>query len=267
VLLIVTWASSAGQAADREEAPGILVADRTEEVEFRLPGPYWEHFTRAEISDRTRGGCAGRRVPPELLFVLGHKDAECQVLLLKGNRRFLMRNRDDLETFVQASVQSITKQIGSAGSVIHVEKPYREREGMIVHRFAFRAPARGAGGGCVPVGGVGGQQAMMRYLFVDYFVRPKGEDALNLQARCFAAADVYEDLADEVEFIVSSVRHTGEPADEYFVADAPAEKVLTAKEVAEASGGGKSGMTNMLLLAGLIVVVWLLLRRKKQPST
>ncbi len=262
VLVVCALAASA-RGAQPQNGDGPTVTDESNRIRFRLPGEWWEHYDRQELAGRLEGGCAGGRLPEELLHAAGHKDARAQVLLFRGGKRFLMRDRDDLETFVNATVQTLTQRMGGAGQVhenAYVEDP---PGGMIVHRFAFSAPLRG-GGGC---GGMGqaGPELMLRYLFVDYFVRPAGRDARNFQIRCFAPEELWPDIGVEIESVVSSFRYTGTTAEGFFVPDAPEEKVLSAEQVAK-SVEGRSPFPTWLLVAGLIFVVWLLLRRKRRAA-
>ncbi len=260
--LLVSAGTLAAPAEEQKEATGLTVSNPAHSIEFRLPAPYWEAYDRGELSERFEGGCAGRRLPENLLYVASHKDAPCQVLIFTGNQRFLMRNRDDLEAFVDASVEAVTERLGSGGELKNRE--YGELDGMITHRLAFTAPVRG-GPGCPAAGGGGGETSVMRYLFVYYFVRPAGEDAFRFEARCFAPVDPYDELEPEIELLVSSFRYTGETAESFFDADAPAEKVPTAEEARE-STGEDGGIPGWLIAAGLIVIIWMLMRRKKKAE-
>ncbi len=251
-------------AAEDEEPSGITVTDTGNRIEFRLPAPYWDHEDRQQLADRVSGGLFGRELPPGLLHVATHKDAGAFVQINEGGRRFLMRNREDLETFVSGTVQAITEQIDRTGEVLVTD--WDERDGMIIHRFSFRAQVRGGDGCMAPEAGQDEPQAM-RWLFVDFFMRPEGEDAVNFQMRYVAPDEVYEALIPELDFIESSFHYTGPLAEEFFVPDAPAERVPTAGEAAEAVAD-EGGLPTWLLLLGVGVVIWMLMKRKKeQPAT
>ncbi|MFO8006206.1 MAG: hypothetical protein R6V05_00565 [Candidatus Brocadiia bacterium] len=259
LVALCALAASAGGAQPRNDALP-TVTDETNRIRFRLPGEWWQHYNRQELADRLQGGCGAGQLPEELLHAAGHKDAPAQILLFRGPAQFLMRDRDDLETFVNASMQALTEQMGGAEGVHENDYVQDAPGGMIVHRYSFSAPLRG-GGGCA--GMAQGQELTLRYLYVDYFVRPEGQDARNFQMRCFAPEEVWPDIKTEIEFVVSSLRYTGEVAGEFFVPDAPQEKVLSAEEVSE-SVEGRSPFPTWLLVAGLIFVVWLLMRRKSK---
>ncbi|MFW6118705.1 MAG: hypothetical protein ACOC7S_00055 [Planctomycetota bacterium] len=262
-LLALLFVAAPANGAEQAEAPGIAVTDQSNRIEFRLPAPYWDHEDRQDLAERISGGCMGRQLPPGLLHVATHQDAGAFVQLNEGSRRFLMRNREDLETFVNGTVQAVTDQISKSGEVLSTE--WQERNGMIIHRFSFKA-AVGGGGGCMAPGGGGGEQRTMRWLFVDIFLRPEGEDAVNYQMRCMAPDEAFEALRPEIDFIVSSFHYTGTLAEEFFVPDATADKVPTAEEAAE-SVKGDGGLPTWLMLGGLFIVIWMLLRRKKEKAS
>lgn len=243
------------------QAPvGILIKDPLNRLEFRLPGEYWEHRDRDSVAAQARGGCGPSRVSPNLLFILQHKDAPASVWCERGPRSFLMRGKDDLETFVNATIGAVRSQVGE--SVEEVESSYEERDGMILHRLGFTAPLP-AGGGCAPRQAPAEDQPNMRYLSVHYFVRPEGADAMAFKMHCLATEEVFGQLESEFEFIISSLRYTGELAAEFFVPDAPEDKVLTPKEAARAAGAKKGGV-NWLLPVGMIVIIWIMIRRRKK---
>jgi len=263
-LVALLFGAAPAAAAQQPEPPGIAVTDQSNRIEFRMPAPYWDHDDRQELAERISGGCTGRQLPPGLLHVATHKDAGAFVQLNEGSRRFLMRDRKDLETFVSGTVQAVTDQISKSGEVLATE--WEQREGMIIHRFSFKAAVGGAGGCMAPGGGSGGQQKTMRWLFVDFFLRPEGEDAVNYQMRCMAPDDVFEALRPEMDFIVSSFHYTGALAEDFFVPDAPADKVPTAEEAAE-SVKADGGLPTWVMLGGLLLVIWMLMRRKKAKAS
>jgi len=260
-ILLAAFVSCAALAHAQEalQEAGVLISDPDSRCEIRLPGAYWDSQRKSDAPEAPAGGCGRPAWPPELLLFATHKDALAAVQVVRGEGSFLMRNKDDMESYVQGAVHGMTQAVGAGGTVL--DSSYEESDGMIAHRLEMRAPMR-AGGGCGAAAPQGAQ--MVRYLFVDYFVRPQGEDALKFQLRCFAPDDVFEELKPEIDFIVSSFRFTGEVAEEFFEPDAPEEKVPTAAQAAKTMQG-KSRFP-WLMVIGLMIIIWLLFRRKKQAA-
>jgi len=244
-----------------EEPAPIIVRDDANQLELKLPAPYWNYRDRRQLLSTTQGGCARPRIPESLLFVLEHKDALARAWCEKGTRPFLMRDRGDLETFVNGFVEAIRKQVGAA--IEDAEAVYQERDGMIVHRWAFTMPVRS--GGCGAQAPAGPQQKM-RYVFVQYFVRPKDSDALDFKLLCMAPVEVMAELKPELEYIIGGFRYTGAVAEDFFVPDAPEGKVPGAKGGEQAAGVSGASRYWLLLAVGLIVTVWLLSRRRKKTQ-
>jgi len=234
--------------------------DPTSRLAYQLPAPYWLAITRMDMMSKGGGGCAAPRTPENLLFVCQHKDAPVQVAFIRGNEPFLMRGRDDLEAFVDALVQAIQKQ--GRDTIADLQTEYREQNGMIVHRMKFTAPAGGAG--CAGAGA--SQQAeRVTIMFVEYFVRPEGQDALHFRAMCAAPTSVFERFQSEVEGIVSSVRYQDAVAAEFFVPDAPEDRVPTSKDAARAASTRQG--SSMWMLVAVVAVSWFLLRRRKKAQS
>lgn len=251
-------AADAGAAA--EPAP-IVVQDPLYRIEFQLPAPYWDYADREQLAARPQGGCAAPRTPQDLLFVLSHKDASALGRFELGPQSFLMRNKDDLETFVAAFTEAIRSQVGD---LEEKTESYPRTENPIVHRLEFTAAARGAGG-CSMQRQPAGEQPKMRYTLVHYFVRPKGADAMVFKIFCAAPAEVFEELRPEFDFIIASLRYTGDVEAEFFAPDAPEDKVLSAKDAARSAGAARK--TNWLLPVAMILIVWMMLRRRKKAPT
>jgi hypothetical protein len=242
-------------------APGpITIQDPLYRLEFKLPAPYWQHHDPKEMAGRAPGGCAGPRVSPNLLFVLTHKDAAANVWAERLGRPFLMRDKDDLEGYVNAFVEAVARQVGE---VEDLNVSYPQTANPVVHRASFVAPMR-ARGGCGPRPAAGAEPQKMRYVFLHYFVRPKDADAMAFKVFCAAEAGLFEELEPEFDFIISSLRYTGEVDAQFFVPEAPEEKVLGPKEAARAAGA-RSRFSWMLPIA-LIMVIWMMMRRKKQQA-
>jgi len=253
--LLAAALASVGAAA----APaGILIRDATNNLEFRLPAAYWEYTDRQHLGAQAQGGCPSGRVPPNLLFALSHKDALAQAWCEEGGRRFLMRNQGDLDDFVAAFQEAITAQM--PGPVESLESSLEERDGMIVHRLSFATEVGGGGGGCA---GPTGPTQKVRLLVVDYFVRPRGEDALYFRLACRATAEAFEGLAGEFDHVADTLRYTGEMEEQFFAPDAPPEKVAAALEAA--AGSKRKGGPSWLLFGAILVLVWIMLRRRKRP--
>ncbi|MHC4481189.1 MAG: hypothetical protein ACYS1C_09525 [Planctomycetota bacterium] len=245
-------------AAVAAPAP-VVLQDPLYRLEFKLPAPYWEYFDPKQLAEEAPGGCAAPRTSPNLLFVLNHKDAPANVWCEKLEKPFLMRDKGDLEAFINAFVEGISSQTGGLEGL---EASYTQTGNPIIHRMTFAAPLR-VRGGCGR-GARGGEQRKMRYLFVHYFVRPRDSDAMAFKVFCAAPAEVFEPLREEFEFIIGSLSYTGALAEEFFVPDAPENKVLDAEAGRRAAGGGRK--FNWLLPVAIIVLIWIMLRRKKEKA-
>ena len=251
-----------GSEAQQGQPAPVTVRDEANRFEMKLPAPYWASADRAKLAAQSAGGCGGPRVPPNLMLVLEHKDALARVWCERSERPFLMRNRADLEGFVDAFAETVRKQVGSR--LTDSEASYEERDGMIIHTLSFVMAGR-TGGGCAGQPAAG-DAPKMRVLVAHYFLRPKDEDAIYWKLSCMAPAEVYGELKGESAYILGSFRHTGDLAAEFFVPDAPQDKLLTAKEGARAAGA--SGPSYVwIFLIGLAVVVWLLTRKRKAQPT
>ncbi len=258
------------EAAPAEAAPpaapkeaGVPVASPANRLELRLPAPYWEALTPDEIARQVQGGCAQGKVPASLILLLRDKDALAEVIISRSERTFLMRNKDDLEAFENGFMKAIQDQVGAGAT--DVESGYSERDGMTVHRYGLTAAPSAGGGGCAMMPQQSGPPQKLRFLFVDYFVRPDGEDALYYRASVRAPVDTFNELKPEFEYILENIRFTGKRADDFFAPDAPADKVPTAKEAAKGVGG-HSGVSGWMLAGALMIAIWLMLRRRKKPQ-
>jgi hypothetical protein len=251
--------AGADPPAPARAAEGSGVAITLEEARLRLkkPAPYWEQMTPEELTEQAPGGCVPAQTPPNLLLVLNHRDAPVVLGVLRGGDTFLMRNRDDLEAYVDGLTQPIRQQLGEEAEI---ETEFSRRNGMPVHRVSFTASAGAAGGGCAPA--QQGQQQELQFIIVDYFIRPADGDATYFRISCRGEDGAFEDVRNEVEFILASVEYTGDLAEDFFVPDAPDEKVPTAEQAAEAAGGGGETQWGWMLAAGMIVVIWFLLRKR-----
>jgi len=253
-------AAPPGPKPAQEGSAGALLSDPQDRLELALPAPYWLHYDRRQLEEQVRGGCVRQQVPPEVLYVIRHKDAQAGVLCLKSPRPFLMRSKADLEALIGSITEAVARPFGESIQVL--ESKYGERDGMITHRYAFTASV-GGGSGCAGGPQSGGAPQKMRFLMVHYFVREDGGDATYFELRAYAPAEVYQALAPEIDSILDGLRYTGKPAAEFFVPDAPEDRVLTGKEAVR-SATGRRGSYGWMLAVGMIVIIWMLLRRRKQ---
>jgi hypothetical protein len=239
----------------------VSVQDPLYRLEFKLPAPYWRYYDPKQVASQMPPGCTSPRMSPNLLFVVNHEDAVANVWGERLGRTFLVRSKDELEAYVNAFVASVRAQAG--GEVQDFSQSYSDIENPIVHRFEFTAPQRsGAPCGAPPAANA---PARMHYLFLHFFVRPKGADAMAFRVFCAAPADVFEALRPEFEYIVGSLRYAGEVDAQFFAPDAPQDKLLTPKDAQQS--GGKSALSGFLFPAGLVIIIWMMLRRKKkQPA-
>ncbi len=253
--------AGAEAAPPQVTSPGILMKDSARRIEFRLPAGYWEYYDPEALAAQAKGGCAGPRVSPNLIFVLNHKDAPANVWCEFGSRSFLMRDENDLEAYVSAFTQAIRAQTGAV--LEDVSDSYERRDGMILHRFGFTAPLpAGRGCGARPPAG---DLPRMSHLIVQYFIRPAGSDAMELKLSCVAPEDVFGELKPEFDFVVDSVRYSGQVDADFFVPAAPEDKVLSPAAAAKGAGAGGRSFSWLLPVA-LIVIVWLMIRRRKEPA-
>jgi hypothetical protein len=254
-------------AASEPAAPRpVVVKDPLYPIEFRLPAPYWYYMDQAALAEQMKGGggCAPpQQLPQNVLFVFGHRDAPAVGRLELGPRKaFLMRDKADLESYIDARMSLVTSQTG--GILPDVKSEYGERDGMIFHRMDFEAPLKTRGGGCMSAPPPA-DQPEMRYVIVHYFVRPRDADVLSFMVFCYAQADVYEALEPELESILASVRYTGDVAAEFFEPNAPPEKLLTPED-AQAGQQKKSLLNTMMMPMLLVVVIWMMFRKKKPKA-
>ena len=160
-------------------------------------------------------------------------------------QRFLMRGKDDLRAFVDARLDALRQRAG--GAVDAPLSSFVERDGMIVYRAVFSASARGQ---------------KQQFILVDYFVRPKGEDACMYQLACMAMAEDYGELEADFEHMISGFRFTGEVAAAFFEPNASPDKLPSAELPAQRRspcGGGTSGV---LFAAVLVFLIYSLLKRR-----
>jgi hypothetical protein len=256
----------AAQPAAAPAGPGVPLSSPENRLELRAPAAYWEAQTGKEIAQKLQGGC-GQQVPPDLVFVLQHRDAPAQVIITRSAKPFLMRNKDDLEAFEQGFMKAVKERV--SGQVSDEESGYEERDGMVIHRYALTATPSAGGGGCAMAAQSAGPPQKLRFVFVDYFLRPQGEDAVFYRAGCRAFAETYEKMKPEFDSVLSSIHFTGKLADQFFDPAAPVDKVPTAKQAAKEFGGGggsSSPITAMMLAGALVLAIWLIWRRRKQPQ-
>jgi hypothetical protein len=257
-------AKPAGEAQAAAHA-GIVVNDSVSRIEFALPAKHWLYLSRTDLAARTPGGCAGGGAPASMLAAIRDKDAPIEIWVQKAADGFLMRDRQDLETFVGAFVGTVKGQVGATFEPLELGgNEYVERDGMVVHRFAFSARPSAGRPGC---GGAPAAAApeQFQYVFVDYFVRPKDSDAMDIRAICLGPAAVLAALRPEVDGILSSLRYTGPLAAQFFAPDAATDKVPGPKAAAR-SAGGRSGIPSLLVVAALIIGVWFLMSRRKRAA-
>ncbi len=267
LLLLAPAVVQGGQATDddavAQQEQAFSVTDRASGLELKFPGAWWEVSTRMDLAKRGGGGCAAPQVPDNVLLLCQHQDAPLQLACIRGTDPFLMRNREDLEKFVAAVNEAMARQVGETMQV--VEDEYDERDGMFLHRFLFTVVPSGGGGGCAPRPQQGDQPEKVSCLYVDYFLRPADSDARNFRIICYAPTPAFEEFRPEIDYITSNLTYTGELAQDFFVADAPQEKVPTAEQ-AEESVQQRRGGSSMWFIVGLMVLIWFMFRRKKKAQ-
>lgn len=261
--------ATAAPEASVERRDSLLLTDQKNSYELRLPAPYWESKTREELDppQATGGGCApAQRMPPGLLLFLRNKDAELAIAYLqKMPDGFLMRNRSDLEKYVDDWKQLFKGEGGE--SVTFLESKYGERDNLITHRLVFtrQPPARtGPPGGCAPERAPARGAEKVAYTIADFFVRPADEDARLYRIICIASEEEAESASGEFETLIGSFRFTGQTAEEFFAPDAPEDKLPSLGAQTGAKGGGKSGSSWLMVAMLIVVVVYLMMRRRSR---
>ncbi len=254
-------APKAAAAAPKEA--GMPVTSPENRLALRLPAPYWEALTPQEVAKQMQGGCSQGQVPASLIFFLHDKDALVDIVVTRSDRSFLMRNKDDLEAYENGVMKAIQDQVGTGAS--DVKSGYSERDGMTIHRYGLTITPTAHGGGCAAMTQPSGPPQKLHFLFVDYFVRPQGEDAVYYRASVRAPVETFKELQPEIDYILDSVRFTGKMAAKFFDPNAPAEKVPTAKEAAGSVTAHKS-VSGWMLAVGLMIAIWLMLRWRKKPK-
>ncbi len=236
-----------------DEGGRVIVEDGANGYRLSLPGAYWQCKTASRMASEVPArGCsgAGGAMPPGLLLVVQNKDAPAVASLELLPERFLMRGRADLENYMEQRHRLLKERGGAA--VEFGPSSYSERDGMIIPRATFTVSARDQG---------------QKYLLVHFFVRPKGEDARIYQLACIALEGDFERLREDFEHIAASFRFTGQVAAEFFVPDAPAERLPTARQPSSrvpACGGGYVGMLFAMLI--VFAVYWMIRRRSSRPQ-
>ncbi len=161
---------AAAPAAPKEA--GVPVTSPENRLELRLPAPYWEALTPQEVAGQMQGGCSQGRVPASLIYLLRDKDALVEIVLSRSDRSFLMRTKDDMEAFENGVMKAIQDQVGAGAS--EVDSGFTQRDGMTVHHYGLTIMPTAHGGGCAAMTQSSSPPQKMHFLFVDYFVRPRG---------------------------------------------------------------------------------------------
>ncbi len=255
--------AAGADAPDQAQAVGIepvSVRDPLYRLEFQLPAPYWEHYTRKDIEANAPGGCNPQRVPADLLFFIRHKDAAVQGRIELGLDGFLMRNKADMETYIKTFESAI---LGKARGAVEPESRYLQQQNPIVHQLSFKEPIR-TGGGCAGQDEDPGPVQYSRSVTLHYFVRPDGLDAMFYKVLIVAPEETYRQIKGEIDFILSSLHYDGALDAEFFVADAPEDKLLTAKDAERSAKGGKQSNWPMMLM--MAAMVFFLFRRRKKKK-
>jgi len=259
--------AESGVAAGGAEAPpagdSLLFRNDENQVELRLPAPYWEIKTAEQIAaEAPAGGCVpARGAPPGMLALISNKDAQALIYVERWPQTFLMRSKDDLENYVARWKEMFQARGGAQVEV--GESSYEERDGMIAHRLEFTAPvpAGGGMGGCTPRPSPPEEGAKVHYLIADFFVRPAGEEARLYRISCFAREDEFERQRADFESLIDSFRFTGTVAEEFFDPTAPPEKLPSVKRDGGASACGGPGLIVAVVVV-LIVYFWFRSRSK-----
>lgn len=241
---------AAGGDAARRDA--LVRRDEAHALEVTLPAPWWEFVGRQALEQQARGGgCGGGSLPPEVLWAVGHKDALCTVRCRREYDGFLMRDQDGLKGFMDARIDAIRKGAGKeAEEMTGIDQAgWSQRGGMWVHRFALEVSAAG--------------DKRIVQLYVHHFLRPGEGDgnAVLFALNCLASRQAFDELQPELATILGSFRYTGSAAEEFFVPDAPEEKLLT-------TGDADRGLTQprrftWIYPALIVLVVWAILRRPR----
>ncbi len=236
----------------RKNAQGeVVVHDPIHKFRIRLPAPYWECKSPGQIS-RERGGggglscSSGSQVPSSLLLVVRNKDAQAVASLELQKDRFRMRGKPDLEEYVKKRQNKMMKQ----GGAFNVEESeYTQEKGMIIHRATYSATQN---------------KGRQKYLLVDYFVRPRGQQARVYRLACVATPDAFERLKKDYESIINSFEYTGKLADSFFTPDASAGELPSVEKEGGGSGSWGGQYSGMIIAMGIVFLLYMFFRRRSQ---
>ncbi len=267
-LAAVLFTICAVAAAQTPEAPvpeyipdeELVIEDPENAFLLARPGHDWEAVTVHELEAQAQGGGCARqgKLPPGFLLGMRNKDAEAEVVVQKLPETFLMRNEDDLENYIEAWGQMVKSRAG--GSVGIAESSYEDRDGMILHRYVFSGvpSSGGAGGGCRPA--PSRPPEPLTFMIAAFLVREQGGDARLYRIICTATEQVFDEQSEDFERLLASFRYTGTIAEEFFVPDAPEEKLLPVEE-AEPSRKPAGSSFGVILAVLIVFFVYYVIRR------
>jgi len=251
------------QEKPTEKGTSVFSSEK-ESVRITIPAGDWKTMTAEDMQRDAPGGCLPAAGPPEgLVLTIQKTDSQAMGTVSRLPQTFLLRNEEDLRSFIQEMKDAITGT--GEGTEIRSSELTR-REGLYVHTMEFVAQPRGLLGGCGATSPSDGQPPRMRYVVRDYFVRPQGEEALLYRVGTMAPAESYEDYAGELETFGTSFEFTGERAEEFFEPDAAEDKLPEVPQASEEECGAFDSPM-LIVFAVIVVVLWWWTRRRMKGSS
>jgi hypothetical protein len=250
------------QTEAAEEEAGVFRSE-DEPVQVTVPSGEWEKLTSEDLQRGSPGGCLPAAGPrPGLLVVIRKPEKRVLGTVSRLPRDFLMRNEDDLRSFLDRMEEEIVKRGGEGTEVLSAE--LTRRDGVFVHRMEFRAQQQRGPGGCAAMSPSKGQAPEMHYVVRDYFVRPQGEKARIYRVGTTAPAESFDEYAEDLETFGESFQFTGDRAESFFEPGASEDQLPTVPEPGGGCGAFES--PGLLVFAAVIVVFWWWFRRRMRAG-
>ncbi len=229
------------------------IEDKVNDYTVLIPAPYWNYKTPSQLQKQhgsQPGGCVpGGGIPESLLLVLQNKDAPSTgVSIERKSQRFLLRGKDDLTDYMSKQEETLLEKMRGSGELLSSRT--RTEPGGVVYtaHYEFRDPSH---------------EQTLRVIMANILIRPPEQDVIVYQIQAFAHKEWYERLEDDFMELIDSFRYLGEAASQFFVPDAPEEKLPFALDNTQPHqprcGEGISG----IVMASAAVLVLYMLYKKK----
>jgi len=253
-------AADAKQETARKKAETFRV--RKAPVQVTIPPGEWKKMTPEDMQRDSPLGCLpAAGTPPGLFLTIHRTDSRITGSLTRLPQKYLMRNEQDLRSFIKDVKETVEEQGGEVAEMVSSE--LSRRDDLYVHRMEFLVRPESTGG-CGRTASKKGAPPRMRYVLWDYFVRPADGEARLYRLGIGAPEDSFEKHADMMETFGTSFTFTGRRADSFFEPDAPSEKLPQVN-----GGEGECGAFQspaLLVFGAVILVLWWWSRRRRQED-